>query len=159
MTHTTAMKLALDALVDSVDVVRSEYETVVELYGKYSPRAARIDGMLQGLKRHEDAIAALQAALGEKGNIGHDVTSPSAEPVAWIEISVRGTATTIDNHFADCVRDWPCGEYQLYPHPPVPKPLTTDEVTDAMLDADIVADPFKVLKFARAIKAAIRGKT
>jgi hypothetical protein len=149
MNHITAMKLALDALVDSVDVVRSEYETVVELYGKYSTRAARIDGMLQGLKRHEDAIAALQAALAE----------PSAEPVAWIEISVRGTATTIDNHFADCVRDWPCGEYQLYPHPPVPEPLTTDEVTDAMLDADIVADPFKVLKFARAIEAAIRGKT
>lgn len=42
------------------------------------------------------------------------------EPVARIEISVRGSTTTIDNHFSDVVRDWPAGEYQLYAAPVAP---------------------------------------
>lgn len=38
---------------------------------------------------------------------------PAQEPVATISITQSGSTRTIDNHFADCVRDWPEGEYKL----------------------------------------------
>lgn len=42
------------------------------------------------------------------------------EIVATITITQRGSTRTIDNHFEDCVRDWPDGEYKLYTAPPAP---------------------------------------
>jgi len=54
------------------------------------------------------------------------------EPVATIEISVRGSTTTIDNHFSDVVRDLPEGKYQLYASP-------------ATKDAGLVADGWKLV--------------
>jgi hypothetical protein len=45
---------------------------------------------------------------------------PLREPVATISITRRGSSTTIDNHFEDCVRDWPEGEYKLVLAPPLP---------------------------------------
>ena len=38
---------------------------------------------------------------------------PAQEPVATISITQRGSTRTIDNHFADCVSNWPEGEYKL----------------------------------------------
>jgi hypothetical protein len=48
-----------------------------------------------------------------------EATQPAAQPApvqqvaATITISRRGAVNTIDNHFEDCVRDWPDGEYKL----------------------------------------------
>jgi hypothetical protein len=76
----TAIKQAVEALTDSVDLVRNEYQDAVDLYGCYPTRAARINGLLSGLKAHEDAITALRTAIQE---------AESVKPVAWdIEESV-----------------------------------------------------------------------
>jgi len=59
----TAMKQALEALENSVDLVQNEYAVAVELYGKYPTRAAKIDGLLALQKAHEDSITALRQAI------------------------------------------------------------------------------------------------
>ncbi len=61
-----AAQVALDALENSVDLVSNECQEYVNLYGDYPTRAAKIDGMIAGVKDHEDAITQLRAALGEK---------------------------------------------------------------------------------------------
>ena len=44
---------------------------------------------------------------------------PAQQQIAsTITITQRGSTRTIDNHFEDCVRDWPDGEYKLYTTPP-----------------------------------------
>jgi hypothetical protein len=58
-----AMKQALEALENSVDLVQHEYTDAVELYGKYPTRAAKIDGLLALQKAHEDSITALRQAI------------------------------------------------------------------------------------------------
>jgi hypothetical protein len=81
--------------------------------------------------------AALQAALAEKGNIGHDVTSPS-EPVALITVQGGKCTYTRSADFSK-VSD---GEYQLYTHPPVPEPRLADihvgnwTIEDALREID-----------------------
>ena len=74
------------------------------------------------------------------------------EPVATISITQHGSCRTIDNHFADCVRDWPDGEYQLYTTPqaqPAREPLTDEQI------AEIAAQGHqRWIEFARAIEAA-----
>ena len=69
----TAMKQAVEALENSVDLVQHEYTDAVELYGKYPTRAAKIDGLLALQKAHEDSITALRQAIEVAGK---------AEPVA-----------------------------------------------------------------------------
>ena len=63
---------------------------------------------------------------------------------ATITISRRGAVKTIDNHFEDCVRDWPDGEYKLVlATPPTAQPapvqdgwkLVPEDPTNAMLRA------------------------
>ena len=55
------------------------------------------------------AITALREALAEQ--------PAQQEPVATITITQRWSTRTIDNHFEDCVCDWPDGEYKLYTSP------------------------------------------
>jgi len=62
-------------------------------------------------------------------------TEPVQEPVAEIEISRHGNATTIDNHFYDVVREWPAGTYKLYATPQTRKPLTRDQIKSMLSDA------------------------
>jgi hypothetical protein len=61
---------------------------------------------------------------------------PLCEPaVATISITRRGSSTTIDNHFEDCVRDWPEGEYKLVLAPPLPvQPQQTHETLERELE-------------------------
>jgi hypothetical protein len=65
MTHTKdeALKLALEALEESVDLVREDYENAKKLYGNYPSRQARLLGMEDGLLKHEAAITAIKQAL------------------------------------------------------------------------------------------------
>jgi hypothetical protein len=64
MTHTIdgALKLALEALEESVDLVREDYENAKKLYGNYPSRQARLLGMEDGLLKHEAAITAIKQA-------------------------------------------------------------------------------------------------
>lgn len=108
---------ARDALETGLDYTRNKAEHTHEYYkGYYPERHAAVDMDVTDI---EAAIAALTAAID----------APEPEPVATIEISVRGSSTTIDNHFSDAVRDWPCGEYKLYTHPPAARePLSETEL-------------------------------
>jgi hypothetical protein len=71
-----AVKLALGALEESVDLVQEDYENAKKLYGNYPTRQARLLGMEEGLKKHEEAIAALQPIIEQP--------TPVQEPVAVV---------------------------------------------------------------------------
>lgn len=58
-----ALKLALEALEESVDLVREDYENAKKLYGNYPSRQARLLGLEDGLSKHEEAITAIKQAL------------------------------------------------------------------------------------------------
>ena len=63
MKHIEAMELALNALEESLDLVQEDYQNAKELYGKYPSRQARLLGMEDGLKKHEQAITTIKQAL------------------------------------------------------------------------------------------------
>jgi hypothetical protein len=62
MTKDEALDKALEALEESVDLVREDYENAKKLYGNYPSRQARLLGMEDGLLKHEAAIAAIKQA-------------------------------------------------------------------------------------------------
>lgn len=70
---------------------------------------------IPNIKKAIKAIAAAKEALSQP-----PAGRPVREPVATISITRRGTSTTIDDHFEDCVRDWPEGEYKLVLAPSLP---------------------------------------
>ena len=77
-----AVRLALEALEESVDLVQEDYENAKKLYGNYPTRQARLLGMEEGLKKHEEAITALQSIIEQP--------SPVQEPVApkpWVGLT------------------------------------------------------------------------
>ncbi|MCF8156696.1 MAG: hypothetical protein K9K35_11875 [Rhodoferax sp.] len=61
--HTKAMRLALEALNNSIDLVWEEYTEAERNYGDYPTRRARLDGMKAMAQQHTDAIAAIKGAL------------------------------------------------------------------------------------------------
>jgi hypothetical protein len=108
-------------------------------------------------KEHEHLLlgASLEdcKAICERDAVESLAKQEQGEPVATIRITQEGSTRTIDNHFADCVRDWPDGEYTLYTTPqPAQKPLT-DEGIGAILE-DVNAYGTRLYTFARAIEAA-----
>ena len=60
-----AMKLALEALENSVDLVEEDYANAVSLYGKYPSRAKRLIGMETMRDDHRKAITALREELAK----------------------------------------------------------------------------------------------
>ena len=58
-----SMRLALEALSNSVDLVWEEYTEAERSYGNYTTRRAKLDGMKAMAQQHTDAIAALEGAL------------------------------------------------------------------------------------------------
>ena len=90
MTDRDLMQQALDALEESVDTVRNEYET--DWRHKMPTRKAQLEGMKAGLDAHDAAIAALQERLahcdrcgkkmGGEGDIHTCTPKPVQEPVA-----------------------------------------------------------------------------
>jgi hypothetical protein len=61
-----AMKLALEALENSIDLVSHEARNAEELYRKYPSRLARIQGLVAFEVAHEKAITTLREALAEQ---------------------------------------------------------------------------------------------
>lgn len=62
MSKDEAIKLALEALEESVDLVREDYENAKKLYGNYPSRQKRLMALEDGVSKHEQAIAALREA-------------------------------------------------------------------------------------------------
>ena len=91
-----ALKLALEALDESVDLVREDYENAKKLYSNYPSRQARLLGLEDGLSKHEAAMTAIKQALA----------APVQEPVAWTlteELEKRETTTRAHLWFSDPV--------------------------------------------------------
>ena len=63
--HTKAMRLALEALNNSVDLVWEEYTEAERNYGNYPSRKAKLDGMKAMAQKHDAAIIALEKEIGE----------------------------------------------------------------------------------------------
>ena len=61
--HAKVMRLALEALNNSVDLVWEEYTEAERNYDNYPTRRTRLDGMKAMAQQHTDAIAALEGAL------------------------------------------------------------------------------------------------
>ncbi len=60
---TEAMKLALEALENSVDLVREDAYQAEKLYGNYPTRQGKVNGLKVLADDHEKAITALREAL------------------------------------------------------------------------------------------------
>jgi len=73
MTKDEALRLALEALENSVDLVREDAYNAEELYGNYPARQGKVRGLKVLADDHEKAITAIKAALEAKD-----------EPVAWL---------------------------------------------------------------------------
>jgi hypothetical protein len=83
---------------------------------------------------------------------------PVQQVAATITISRRGAVNTIDNHFEDCVRDWPDGEYKLVLATPPAAQRQWVGLTDAELMQTMSGDWTSQFYFARAIEAKLKEK-
>jgi hypothetical protein len=110
-----AMKLALEALENSVDLVSHEARNAEELYGKYPSRLARIQGLVAFEVAHEKAIAALREALAEQ---------PAQQEPVQEQVKIEHCLWARNGNT-------PC------PHtsPPAQRKPLTDEQIDAEFDA------------------------
>lgn len=83
MTKDEALKLALEALENSVDLVQHEYEDAVHLYSNYPTRAGKISGLLALLRAHEDSITAIKEALAQPAlcKYGNEVQGCTSSPM------------------------------------------------------------------------------
>jgi len=61
-----AMKQALEALKNSVDLVSNEAREAESLYGNYPSRLARVQGLVALEVAHQTAIKALEEALAKQ---------------------------------------------------------------------------------------------
>jgi hypothetical protein len=141
-----AMKLALEALENSVDLVSHEARNAEELYGKYPSRLARIQGLVAFEVAHEKAITALREALNaslaeQPTQQGHSCYCPNCEalskelaelqaqkPIAW-----RVKWPAIGGGYKWMMVDSPLMEKEgfvneaLYTSPPAQRKPLTDE--------------------------------
>jgi hypothetical protein len=74
MTKDKALDLALEALENSVDLVREDAYNAEKLYGNYPSRQGKVAGLKVLADDHEKAITAIKQALA----------APVQEPVAWM---------------------------------------------------------------------------
>jgi hypothetical protein len=66
MTKDEALRLALEALENSVDLVRENAYSAEQLYGNYPARQGKVRGLKVLVEDHEKAITAIKAALEAK---------------------------------------------------------------------------------------------
>ena len=85
MTDRELMQQALDALENSVDLVREDAYNAEKLYGKYPTRQGQVGGLKVLADDHEKAITALRDRLAQ----------PEQEPVAWMYVNVHGECEEI----------------------------------------------------------------
>jgi hypothetical protein len=74
MTDRNLMQQALDALENSVDLVREDAYQAEKLYGNYPTRQGKVNGLKVLADDHEKAITALNERLAQ----------PEQEPVTWM---------------------------------------------------------------------------
>ena len=65
MTKDEALKLALEALENSVDLVSNEARAAEKMYANVPTRLARVQGLVAYEVAHEQAIAAVKEALAQ----------------------------------------------------------------------------------------------
>jgi hypothetical protein len=137
MNHIDTMRLALDAL-DKIETWSTHTADFSLNYGSNGVR-----DFYRSIAR--EAIAALQAALAE----------PSA-PVAY-----RHWSDKWNDYDYQTGTEFETGWEPLYLHPPVPpSPLTDEEILAIERDwTGYAIGASDAICFARAIEAAIRGKT
>jgi hypothetical protein len=146
----SAMDLALEALEESVDLVREDYENAKRLYSNYPSRQARLIGLEDGLSKHEAAITAIKQARSapeqELSNLQrHEQNvqkflgaqpAPVQEPVAWLTEERYAQLHTAQRQWVE---------------------LTDEERDDISEDwaTDVLLDIFEVI---RAIEAKLKEK-
>ena len=110
------MKQALDALENSVDLVREDAYQAEKLYGNYPTRQGKVNGLKVLADDHEKAITALCERLAQ----------PEQKPVAYIEHHKGGDNLEWEN---------PGGKYTpLYDTPPAAAHMTEFEEAVAAVD-------------------------
>ena len=83
-----ALKLALEALEESLGYVEEEAENAQRLYGKYPTRQARIQGLKDDVRKHWDAIEAGRRALAAaEQHKQQPADEPVAEPHKWVGLT------------------------------------------------------------------------
>ena len=151
MTKDEALKLALEALEDSVDTIRREYET--DWRHGLPTRKAQLDGMKQALDNHEAAITAIREALAQPEQEPHSWYSKQEDE--WMTHKTRMEHAQL-NSYTHKVGKF---DLALYTAPPQRKPLTDEEII--LIVADCASSHQHTdIHFARAIEAAhgIKGE-
>ena len=133
---TEALKLALEALEESLGYVEEEAENAQRLYGKYPTRQARIQGLKDDARKHMDAITAIREALSEHQCKYPNCPYPCPDlPDCWDAEQPTRYATTIGegNFSANGFEgDW----FKKPAQPSKPwVPLTDDEIDDIYMGA------------------------
>lgn len=100
-----ALKLALEALENSVDLVMEEARQAQELYGSYPPRQARVQGLQELAKAHQSAITAAQEALTEQDDPDLQDKDPELVAPAQQQSVERGEPVA-DRQLSLAMRQW-----------------------------------------------------
>ena len=96
-----ALKQALEALEESIDTVRHNYEA--DWRHGYPTRKAQLNSMKQGVEDHEHAITAIKAALAQ----------PESEIKSWGETHPRNPSAACScEHWQSCVECRPTAHAQ-----------------------------------------------
>jgi hypothetical protein len=158
----SALKLALGALEESVDLVQEDYENAKKLYGNYPTRQARLLGMEDGLKKHEEAITALQSiieqpapvqteSLADIGAAYEDIYAEQKEELAKALAQPAPAAAPVESP-----DDW--SDWKVTP-PIVATPLATQQKPWVDLtDEEIMAAPENLIACIAYVKNKLREK-
>ena len=138
-----ALELALEALEDSIDTVRHQYET--DWRHGMPTRLVQLERMKIGVEGHERAITAIKEALAQ----------PEQEPVAYLSNKRQRLNIEIKPQtFVEIptVTDW---EMPLYMKPPQRTwvGLTDDEIVGCATGLIVGG-----MEFAKAIEQALKEK-
>jgi hypothetical protein len=148
-----ALRLALEALENSVDLVREDAYNAEELYGNYPARQGKVRGLKVLADDHEKAITAIKAALEAKD-----------EPVAWRNAAIRLgeelSSVGPDGYYDMDAKEWfdwamkqkPRGEHSL------PQRTWVGMTDEDFLEACQIAERGNYLVAFQRIQAKLRSK-
>jgi hypothetical protein len=152
------MKLALEALKNSVDSVSNEAREAESLYGKYPSRLASVQGLVALEVAHQTAIKALEEALANHCEDNLDmVKQEQGEPVEWgVDWGKDGNSVSIIKRLADGNIEVLAWEYAPHPQQRTWVGLTDEEVLQVRDDTTL--DLRSHLDFYRACEAKRKDK-
>jgi len=148
MTEQQAMRLALEALENSVDLVMQDAYNAEQLYGNYPARQAKVGGLKLLAEEHQKAITALRQALANEAldrkaenarELGLDYEVPTLLP----DGSAFGVMSfpLPSDHWIYAPNEYKDGEDEPID---LPKPILTHAMRDAVV---------------AAVRYAVRGAT